>query len=358
MKKIYVAAALFLGLVSSSQAQILLSEDFQGTLTNILVAVPPGNATDPDWYSYDEDGNTPDPTVSTRPMEWYASYGYADVDFYTPASDTNIVLSSNSWFSPTGTVSDWLVSPSIDVPAGATGAVLKFKSASYQTPYYLDGYEVMISNTDNSSTSFVTQLYRAAEYVSGNALTLGDDFASYTFAPVGAWIQGWDGTNKVMSEIQFNPNGDGDTNTASNGDSARYIGILTPKVISLGAYAGQTIFIAFHHNSFDDNVMAIDDVVIDATTGIGEVNTVSNVSVYPNPTVEFVTIEMNVAKASAASVMTVTDIFGRLVYTQSLGMQNAGANKFTIDAGGYAAGTYNVQVKSDNGVARVSFIKK
>ncbi|HYG52229.1 MAG TPA: choice-of-anchor J domain-containing protein [Flavobacteriales bacterium] len=343
MKKIYVAAALFMGLTSSSQAQILLNEDWQGS-TSVQISYPGVTSPDPNWYTFDEDGLA-DGSGSTRPDEWFFIYPFASVDSLTPTSDTNFCIGSNSWFTAPGQAKNWLITPSVDIPAGSTGAVLKFKSATRQTPYYLDGYEVYLSNTDNDLPNFSNLLYTAAEYASG-AVTLGSDFASYTFTPSGAWIQGWNGTAEVPSEFEY------------DGDSARLIGVLTEKTISIGAYAGQTIFIAFLHNSFDDNLISIDDIVIDATTGVGEINKITSVNVYPNPTVKMVTVEMNVAESSVASVLTVTDIFGRLIYTESLGMLNQGTNKFTIDAGAYANGTYNVEVKSSNGVARASFIKK
>lgn len=344
MKKIYVAAALLLGLGSSSQAQILLNEDFQGTLGNIQISYPSVTSPDASWYTFDEDGLS-DGSGGSRAGEWFPIYVFANADSITPGGDTNVALAANSWFVSPAQAKNWLITQSVDIPAGATGAVLKFKSATRQTPFYLDGYEVYLSNTDNDLPSFTNLLYTAAEYASG-AVTLGSDFASYTFTPSSAWIQGWNGTAEVPSEFEY------------DGDSARLIGVLTEKTISIGAYAGQTIFIAFLHNSFDDNLTSVDDIVIDAMTNVGEVNSVTSVSVYPNPTVNLVTVEMNISQASAASVVTVTDIFGRMIHTESLGMLNEGANKFTVDATEYATGTYNVTVKTANGVARTSFIKK
>jgi hypothetical protein len=343
MKKIYVAAAL-LAMGTYSNAQILLSEDFQGDLSNIQISYPSAATTDASWYTFDEDGFA-DGSGGSRPGEWFALLPFATVDSLTPGGDTNVALGANSWFTSPQVSKNWLITPSIAIPAGATGTVLKFKSASRQTPLYLDGYKVLISNSDNDLLSFSsTPLYTAAEFTGpGN---MGGDFAAYTFAPSGAWVQGWDGSTIQTAEVEF------------DGDSARFIGVLTEKTISLGAYAGQTVFIAFLHESDDDNLISVDDIMVDATTGIGGYNTVTSVNAYPNPTVDQVVIAINATDASAATVITVTDIFGRIVHTETAGMMNVGANKFTVDASSYENGTYNVEIRSEKGVAKTSFVKK
>jgi hypothetical protein len=361
MKKIYVAAAAVMGLTMTSNAQILMQNLFNNPedFDSIFVAAPPGTTPDASWYTFDNDGFPDGSGASTaRADEWFIAYAFATADsLVMPSGDTNFVMASNSWFTTVQTVDNWLVTASVDIPSSATGAVLKFKSASFQTPLYLDGYEVLLSNSDNSISSFSDVLYTAAEYTSG-ASTLGSDFAAYTFAPSGAWIQGWNGTSMVSSELEFNPNGDGNVSVNSSGDSSRWRGVLTEHVINLGAYAGQTVFIAFHHNSTDDNLISIDDVTVDATTGVGAVNSVTKVNVYPNPTVDQVIVDLNLTEGSSSAILTITDIFGRVVNTQSLGMMAAGANKVTIDASGYANGTYNIEIKAENGVARTSFLKK
>ena len=45
-------------------------------------------------------------------------------------------------------------------------------------------------------------------------------------------------------------------------DPQRNAGVLRPNEVSLAAYAGKTIFIAFAHDSDDDNILFIDDIMV------------------------------------------------------------------------------------------------
>lgn len=348
MKKIYVAAA-FLGLGLSSQAQVLLSQDFQGDLSNILIGYPAGTATDVNWYDHDEDLMADGSTGGTRPGEWFLAYPFAIADSLTGTGDTNFCMASNSWTNDFSTpVSNWLITESVALPStGVTSIALRWKSAPYQTPLYLDGYTVKLATANNDLASFTTTLYNAAQYSDegGTYPSYGCIFADYEFLPVGAWVHGWDGTADVPSELE------------DSGDCSRWLGILTQKTVDLTAYAGQTIFVAFEHNSNDDNLLSLDDIEIEAITSVVENEGVSKLNVYPNPAVDMITVEFSAAN-STMGILEVTDIFGRLVATQSLGLLNEGANKAMFDASGLANGNYTIKVKSDKGITTTSFIKK
>lgn len=344
MKKFYVAAAATLAM-GYSNAQVLLNEDFQeNDFSHIQITYPSVSTSDTSWYNYDEDG-LPDGSGTTRNDEWFLTYAFAVADSLTTTGDTNVVITSNSWFSSPGQAKNWLITKSLDLPAG-TGT-LKYKSASFQTPYYLDGYQVLLSNSDNDLGSFSTVLAEAGEYTAGDATAgAADDYSGYTFAPAGAWTQGINGGVIVPAEVE------------DSGDHARYTGVLTEKTVDLSAYAGQTIFIAFLHNSFDDNLISLDDIRVDWVTGVNENESLlSKITAYPNPTTDFITLDYTMSAASPV-ILTVTDIYGRMVYTESMGIVAAGANKKGIDVSGYAKGTYNVQLRTDRGMKSLSFIKK
>ena len=344
MKNIYVAAAAF-GLALNAQSQtVLLSEDFQGDLSYIQISYPAGGTTDASWYNWNDDLNT-DASGGSRPEEWFLIYPFAVADSVTSGGDTNIVLGSNSWVSGDDFITkNHLITASIDIPAAATSATLRFKSAPRQTPLYLDGFRVFLSNTNNDLTSFTTTLFTAKEFDGpGN---MGGDWSAYTFAPAGAgFVHGWDGTNQVNAQLEY------------DADSARWIGVLTEQTISLAAYAGQTIFIDFYHVSEDDNLLSIDDIVVEVLLGDKEItNTLSKLNAYPNPTTDLINFEFTSESASPA-IMTVTDVYGRIVGTQSLGMVNQGSNKVNFDASALAFGTYNVQIRTDKGTTNTSFVK-
>jgi hypothetical protein len=336
-----------LGLGLSSQAQVLLNQDFQGDLSNILIGYPAGTATDVNWYDHDDDLMA-DGSPSGRPGEWFLAYPFAIADSLTGTGDTNFVMASNSWTNDFSTpVANWLITESVALPTGVTSIALRWKSAPYQTPLYLDGYTVKLATANNDLPSFTTTLYNAAQYSDegGAYPSYGCVFADYEFLPAGAWVHGWDGTADVPSGLE------------DSGDCSRWLGILTQKTVDLTAYAGQTVFIAFVHNSNDDNLLSLDDIQIEAITSVAENNGVSKLNVYPNPAVDMITFEFT-ASASAMGILEVTDVFGRLVATQSLGALNEGANKVAFDASSLANGTYNVKIRSDKGVTTTSFIKK
>src|ERR1700746_1495764 len=163
MKKIYILLTFLLAGTSLTKAQnILLSEDFELTsFYNKLdsVDVLPGTVMDTMWYSCDEDMNPDGSTTGNRPHGWFAQQPYSPVDQYptiyggTPP-DSNTVLAASSWNNLgdiSGLESNWLVTPDIKLGSHDT---LFWKSAPFQTPRYLDGYEVLLSTTTNDDFSF------------------------------------------------------------------------------------------------------------------------------------------------------------------------------------------------------------
>lgn len=67
--------------------------------------------------------------------------------------DNDYAACSSSWYNPAGTSNDWLVSPSIALPASA--ATLKW-DAKAQDPDYSDGYKVMLSTNGGSTVADFT----------------------------------------------------------------------------------------------------------------------------------------------------------------------------------------------------------
>ena len=356
MKKFYIAAG-FLALGLGSKSQNLLFEDFQGTLANIQVSYPSVLTTDASWYDFDEDG-LPDGSGASRPNEWFAAYAFAQADSLTGTGDTNVVMASNSWTNNfTTPVKNWLISPNVMIPSTATSATLSWKSAPYQTPLYLDGFTVRISTTDNDLLSFSAPMFIGAEYSDegGAYINHGTDFANYVFdnpytntATTTEWVHGWDGSTLQMAEIE----------AGATADSSRWLGVLTTNTVNLGAYIGQNIFFAIVHETHDDNYLSVDDISVDAANGILVTNAITKIALYPNPTVDYVTVEYTSSSATPAAILKISDVQGRIISTQSLGMMNAGVNKVQIDATGLANGTYNVDIKTDLGIGKVSFIKK
>ncbi len=171
------------------------------------------NIIPPDWTNLDLDNNT---SSNGRPANWYI-YEFDEFDI----NGNNKAAVSDSWFSPVSQANNWLILPKIILTCDTK---LSWKSAPFEGPAFADGYEVKISTIDNNPASFSTVLM---------------DFAEDITEGSGVWGSG----------VQH-PNFSGRN------------GILTEWEIDLSAYTGQTVYIAFHHNSTNDNLILLDDIGI------------------------------------------------------------------------------------------------
>lgn len=166
------------------------------------------------WQNLDLDGNT---DANARPMDWYI---FID-GVTTTATDTNYVVGASSWFTPFAQANNVLIMDKFNVCD--PGVFFQWQSAPAEGPGFMDGYRVMISTTDSSLASFTDTLALFAEDASGT----------------GAGVPG---------------PGIVHTNFAGNN------GILTTWNASLAAYNGQDIWIAFFHDSDDDNQILVDNI--------------------------------------------------------------------------------------------------
>lgn len=356
MKKLYVVTALFLtSLGASAQNDTLLWQDFQDNNIQSFATFgdyPPGLTSDTAWYTFDLDLGADLSGANPPRPDWpyWVQGAFAEDDRILLSGDTNLTFWSNSWLVGGIQADNWIVSPAVQIVDNQ--AVLRFKSASLQTPYYLDGYEILISTMSNAEGDFSTVLYTAAEYT-GGASSLGPDYASYTFAPVGQWIQGWDGANIVWTEIDTSIS----TFSAPDPDSARFEGRLTERVVNLGAYAGQTVFIAIHHNTVDDNLISFDDILITGTAvGVKEHMFNIGIKAFPNPATDHVQLTFNMENAADVTIQ-MYDALGRDISTQQMGTLS-GEQSFRLNVASLAPGTYNVSVKTNQGNGNISFIKQ
>jgi hypothetical protein len=322
--------------VKSSAQDTLIYESFnyQYFYDNMIddVVPPPGNSTDALWYSYDADGLS-DGSGGSRPGGWFAITPFSPVDTLN-----NVALGSNSWFTGPDYSNNWLMSPSIVLEANDT---LFWKSAPRQTPRYLDGYSVLISTTTNDDLAFSTTLFDAAEMTS-----LGSDTTFSTFGFTPGFIHGQDGTY---------------IDIAGTGTNPAHKGQLRPFAISLAAYAGQNVFIAFHHYSFDDNLISIDDFMIRGNNTPAGITNVAKgdigLSVFPNPASDNAQVNYTLANETNVTV-NVYDVAGKLVASDNKGSQTAGRHFSAINTAAMANGFYTVSIKTNNGISTTKLIVK
>jgi hypothetical protein len=338
MKKIYLLALNFVALSAlESKAQDTLvyeSFNFQAFYDNLVddVVPPPGVTPDPTWYSYDQDGLPDGSGTGTRPGGWFAVQPFSDVD-----TTNNVAIGANSWFSSPAAASNWLISPSFTLRSHDT---LFWRSAPSQTPRYLDGYKVLISTTTNDDLAFTTTLFTAAEMT---ALGSDSTFSTYTFSS--GFVHGQDGT-------YIDP--------ATTSAPILHTGRLRPFSQPLDAYAGQTIFIAFLQDSFDDNLISIDDFMIrgDATpAGVIESSNEMSLNVFPNPSADMAQVNYNLSSETSV-IISIYDVTGKLISTDNKGVQSTGRHFSAINTGAMANGFYTVSVQTGDSRSTVKMIVK
>jgi hypothetical protein len=142
-------------------------------------------------------------------------------------------------------------------------------------------------------------------------------------------------------------------------DSANLLGVLRPFSASLAQYSGQTIYIAWLHDSFDDNLIALDDILItgNLASGVQQIENKEEVKVYPNPASDRIELSYN-QKSSAQVSAQIFDVKGSVVRTITKGMMLSGEQKLAIDIKGLASGNYQLKVAAGNQVLHSSFIVK
>ncbi len=326
MKKYYTLAFTFLlcfwQITFSQTVDTLLFENFENDPDTYIEPNFP-NGDDATWINYDQDGFN-DASGSSRPGEWFWTFGFADVDTST------LVFASNSWTSPASLVANYLILPPLSIEDAS--ATLSWKSAPYQTPRYLDGYYVVVSTECNVEECFTDTLFKAAEYISVGPLDVDSGYSHYNFTS--GWVHGEDG-----SYIEY------------HNDSARFIGVLQPQTVSLAAYAGMQIYIAIVHGTKDDNLLSVDDILVtqNEITGIHEAVEKSPIlDIYPNPSGSSATVSFHQAQTSVVTAL-IFDATGKLVQSYTSPVLIKGRQQITLDVSALATGSYDVVLQTKGG---------
>jgi hypothetical protein len=328
MKNFYLLLIALFAITTTQAQNVILFEDFEEDTLDIPEAIPTGN--DNTWINADFDG-LPDGSPSGRPDQWYRTFGFSTLD------SNNVVMTSNSWTNdPNTPVANYLILPPIQL-FDNTGT-LEWKSAPFQTPRYLDGYQVLVSKTGNFPDNFTDTLFYASEYISQpGAVDSSNNTALY-------------------NSFQFSPNGfvhgqDGQY-TEYNGDFRRLRGVLRPFSASLSAYAGQTIYIAFCHATHDDNLLSVDEIKVSGNglnLGNEKIDAKNfEIKTIPNPLSDNVRIEYTLPNIATVN-LALYDVTGRMVKFVTGGTQLKGTYFYNVDVKDLSAGVYNVILNSSKG---------
>lgn len=300
MKKILLISTLLV--VFNGKAQtVLFEENWDGVGPGIL-----------GWTLYNVDGLTPvaastagGGALSNLVQDAWNVLSTDDIEGSTPggsvypAAATGMadnIIACNSWYEPVGMANDWLVSPTIAIPAGSTAVNLKWAALSRGSAAYLEDYKVYVSPTG------------------------GDQVADFTVL------------------LQNVPN---ELSTGSY------------RTKSLNAYAGQTIRVAFRADGNDQFVMFLDNISVTATLSPLSSNSfgLNAFTLTPNPANDFVNISNS--KNYKISEISITDINGRQV--KNLKFNNV--TDYKCNVSDLNSGVYFINIASDQGRAIKKFIK-
>jgi hypothetical protein len=137
---------------------------------------------------------------------------------------------SSSWYDNAGAgpTNDWLITPAISIPLTGTYG-LKYFGSSHEASY-LEEYEVLVSTTGTDPADFVTTLLSV--------------------------------TNEPLAGVTH--------------------------LLSLVPFAGETIYIAFHHTSNDESMLHLDNIIVDEFPA----NDIALVSISTPPVVEAGTVNI------------------------------------------------------------------
>jgi hypothetical protein len=198
------------------------------------------------WQTIDEDGLVP----YNDPAVNFITDSWVMHEDYDTLGINDSVLISTSWFETAGTADNYIVLPSLTL--GAFGNYISFDCKSKDQSYH-DDFEILFS------------------YSSLNAFT----------------------SNPVIFD--------------SVGPS--YWTNYTVSLDSAGI-TGQTVYLAFRHNAYDQFILEIDNIKVFTESPMGiETEDSNEISFYPNPAKEYLTI----SGLDETVTYSISDINGKLI---------------------------------------------
>ncbi|MGZ3864535.1 MAG: T9SS type A sorting domain-containing protein [Bacteroidia bacterium] len=329
MKKIYltISAIALAALGFAQNAKVAANAHNIQSLTNVVnhpaskvINNSVQAAGDTVWifdgvFSYNWDGNLPATysvaledvdglTITSTYTPYFGATGSykffyyqnpAQTDMHYGHADTVYYAAGTSWFATAGQADNWIEFGPIHVPAG--GGTLKW-SHTYIDKDYRDGYQVLVNTTGLAHTNFTAS----------PIFTIADNDASTTADTANTPVKTWYGRSA-----------------------------------NVDAYAGQDIYIAVRHYAMDENIFEFTNMMLidnGLTTGIANhANGVFIGTNVPNPANGSTTISYAVEKNSNVA-FSVTDLTGKVVYTDNIGEVAAGTHNVNLNTASLSNGMY------------------
>lgn len=315
----------------------LLKEDFTVDPSDNMLAQPGGF--DIQWVNFDQDNK---PSYKDRyPTDWFW-----DID--TISGSENGSFYSTSFLQSEFTRNrNWLISAPIYIPDSTYW--LCWRSAPFQGPLYMDGYQVMVSGKSNQTIDFLKDtIFRAAEMrteppENSNLL----DLNNYTFTAGYMHANGFTNTNYFYKVI--------DTLEDGTVDSIFWCK-LEPHSVSLAKYAGQTVYVAFLHNSQNDFLLQLDDIVVakEQLSHTANLPGLLHFKLLQNPVRDVAYLSWQL-DTDADTHLRIISPSGQLMAAQNNSRQQEG--NWAIDLGAFPAGIYHCILQTQNGIASQRLVK-
>jgi hypothetical protein len=277
------------------------------------------------------------------PQGWYFE---SDLGYANPDETDNFAFTSCSFLDLPPSQShnrNWLIIRPLLIPD--TTYSLCWRSLAFQGPMFLDGYKVLVSTASNdpSSGDFIDVLFQAAQMVSPVNGIGSLNLNAYNFSPGYIQANGYTDTSYYFLD-------------ATDPDRPFYRGRLEPHVVSLKQYAGQSIYIAFLHDSDDDNLIQVDDIIVtnDKSSGTRAPSDIQSFQIFGNPSQQDAYFSWNL-KTAQKTQFSIVDQQGRLMLQKSF--ESRQENNWHAETAAWPPGIYYCTLRTPSGQTTGRLVK-
>ncbi len=308
----------------------LLQHSFEGMLdpADTMLTQPGGQ--DNHWVNYDQDNKT-GLCVSTGPTPkgWYWE---SDLGFTNPNQANNDAFTSCSFLQSANPQNrNWLITTPIYIPDDTYW--LCWRSLTYYGPDFMDGYKVLASTGSNLPASFSDTLFVAAQTV--DRLVVGSlDLNDYIFSNGYIHANGYTDDEYFFVDLE-------------NGNPF-YHGKMEPHCVSLSEFTGQTIYLAFLHDSYDDFQLQVDDILVsNQISGVNQ-SVPNNIDLQwmPNPANEYSFLHWTTPEPLPA-ICSLWDQNGILIWEKTFSPRTEG--QYYLDVSQMIPGVYFSRIQTTKG---------
>ncbi|MCK6691689.1 MAG: T9SS type A sorting domain-containing protein [Thermoanaerobaculia bacterium] len=302
--------------------------------------LPASSGNDNHWVNWDGDQLTTGcGEKDTVPGAWYRESDLGE----TTSSPVNYAYTSCSWLAKIEPNNNWLITPPIQISDSSYR--LSWRSLSFQGPQHLDGYKVLVSESLNlpDTAFFKDTLFAAAEML-GNEAIYTLNLEDYQFSPGYIHADSYQDQNYFFIDINL------------GGVNGLFHGKLEPHAVSLAAYSGKTIYIAFVHDSENDFILQIDDIVVsNQTSAVRDIPELTRFSVQPNPVRETAVISWELSRPLPDLRLRLSNISGQVIWETPVG--NSSHANYFFDASTLAPGIFFCTLDSGSGQSTRKLVK-